>query len=214
MKRMETRAVFGLYVVMTDPLAGYERCAEAAVAEGIVYLQLRMKGEDPAEVRRTARAVRAITRGTGTRFIVNDDLDVAMAVDADGVHLGQGDLPLDTARQRWGAERLYGWSTHNEAQQARSLALQPDYVGVGPVFRTPTKAIPDPVLGTERMGAMIRGLPLTAVAIGGIDAGNLPEVLARGAENFCSVRPIMHSAEPGAEMRRLMDLWRAFRAGA
>jgi len=208
---------FGLYVVMTDPVVGYEACAEAAVNEGIRYVQLRMKKATDAEVLDTARAVREITRGSATRFIVNDSLQIAMDVDADGVHLGQGDMPLEDARERWqpteGDPKLFGWSTHNEEQQVRALELQPDYIGVGPIFATPTKALPDPVIGLARMQKMLRNLPLTAVAIGGIDLQNLPGVLDHGATNFCAVRAIMQSSRPADVMRRMMELWEERESG-
>jgi thiamine-phosphate pyrophosphorylase len=200
---------FGLYVILTDPVTGYEACARAAVAEGISYLQLRMKDDDRSEVLRTAGLIRAITRGTSTRFIVNDDPRIAMEVDADGVHLGQSDMPLKKARELWNIPgKIFGLSTHNEAQELQARGLAPDYIGVGPVFPTPTKAIADPDLGLERMGKIIRESPLTAVAIGGIDEGNLAEVLALRAVNFSSVRPIMKSPDPRSVIRRLMEIWK------
>ena len=203
---------FGLYVILTDPLAGYEACAEAAVAEGVRFLQLRMKAVPREEVVRTARLLRPITRGTGTLLIVNDDVFAAAEADADGVHLGQGDMPLEEARRAWAAPgKLFGLSTHDEEQELRARALRPDYIGVGPVFPTPTKQVPDPVLGPERMGRIIRASPLTAVAIGGITEENLPQVLAHGAVNFCAVRPICRSTEPRLVIRRLMAVWRACR---
>ena len=201
--------IFGLYMILTDPIAGYETCARAAVSEGIRYLQLRMKGESPPEVLRTAGIIREITSGTPTRFIVNDDPRIAMEVDADGVHLGQSDMPLKKARELWNIPgKIFGLSTHNEAQELQSRGLAPDYIGVGPVFPTPTKAIADPDLGLERMGKIIRESPLTSVAIGGIDEENLPEVLALGAVNFSSVRPIMKSPDPRSVIRRLMEIWK------
>jgi thiamine-phosphate pyrophosphorylase len=198
---------FGLYLVLTEPVAGYAACAEAAVACGVRYLQLRMKGIARADVRTTGRQVRDITRGTATRFILNDDVDLAQELEADGVHLGQGDLSLTEARQRWPAPgRLFGLSTHN-AQQARAAeALAPDYIGVGPVFATPTKAIPDPVLGVARMAEIIRASPLTTVAIGGIDASNLPHLLALGVVNFAVVRAVNHATDPAAAIRTLQQL--------
>ena len=118
------------------------------------------------------------TRGTATRLIINDDVDLARELDADGVHLGQDDLSLAAARLRWPApEKNFGLSTHNSAQAAAAVALAPDYIGVGPVFATPTKVIPDPVVGLEAMGAIVRSSPLTTVAIGGIDASNLPAII-------------------------------------
>jgi thiamine-phosphate pyrophosphorylase len=167
-----------------------------------------MKRRPREDIRSQARRVRAITRGTETRFIVNDDVDLAREVEADGVHLGQGDLPLPEARARWPESgRLFGLSTHNESQERTSRALAPDYIGVGPVFATPTKDIPDPTLGVARMGAIIRGTPLTAVAIGGIHAGNLPDVLAHGAVNFAVVRAVNQSPDPAATIRNLHVIW-------
>ena len=200
---------FGLYLVMTDPVAGYETCAAAAVRCGVRYLQLRMKGTLRDAVLETARRVRAITLGSDTLFIVNDDVTIAREVDADGVHLGQGDLPLDEARRLWPAPgKRFGLSTHNELQAVMASRRSPDYIGVGPVFATPTKAVPDPVLGLERMASILRSSPVAAVAIGGIDRGNLAEVLRRGARNFCVVRAVNRQPDPGTAIRELQDIWR------
>jgi thiamine-phosphate pyrophosphorylase len=201
--------VFGLYLVLTEPAAGYERTAAAAIEAGVKYLQLRMKGRPPDETLEMARRLRRMAAGSGTRFIVNDDVEVAREAGADGVHLGQDDLSLAEARKRWPvAGKLFGLSTHNEEQEARARELAPDYIGVGPVFPTPTKERPDPVLGVERMGRIIRGSPLTAVAIGGIDAGNLAEVLRHGAANFCVVRAVNQAPAPASAIRRLQEIWR------
>ena len=200
---------FGLYVILTDPVAGYEACAQAAVAEEIRYLQLRMKNTPRDRVLAMAEKLRNITRGTRTLFIVNDDVEIAAAVDADGVHLGQGDLALPEARARWPNEgKRFGLSTHNLEQARAAWNLAPDYIGVGPVFATPTKAVPDPVLGLEAMGSIVRQSPLTTVAIGGLQESNLREVLEHGAINFCAVRPIMQAMDPRGMIRRLMQLWR------
>ena len=200
---------FGLYLVMTDPVAGYEACTAAAVRCGVRYLQLRMKEAPRDAVLETARRVRAITLGSDTLFILNDDVTIAREVDADGVHLGQGDLPLDEARRLWPAPgKRFGLSTHNELQAVMASRRSPDYIGVGPVFATPTKAVPDPVLGLERMASILRSSPVAAVAIGGIDRGNLAEVLRRGARNFCVVRAVNRQPDPGTAIRELQDIWR------
>jgi len=200
---------FGLYLVMTDPVAGYEACAAAAVRCGVRYLQLRMKEAPRDAVLETARRVRAITLGSDSLFILNDDVAIAREVDADGVHLGQGDLPLDEARRLWPAPgKRFGLSTHNELQAVMASRRSPDYIGVGPVFATPTKAVPDPILGLERMASILRSSPVAAVAIGGIDRGNLAEVLRRGARNFCVVRAVNRQPDPGTAIRELQDIWR------
>ena len=200
---------FGLYLVMTDPVAGYDACAAAAVRCGVRYLQLRMKGASPDAVLETALRVREITLGSDTLFIVNDDVTIAREAGADGVHLGQDDLPLDAARRIWSAPgKRYGLSTHNERQALLAARQSPDYIGVGPVFATPTKAVPDPVLGLERMASIVRSSPVAAVAIGGIDAGNLAEVLRRGARNFCVLRAVNRRPDPETAIRELQSIWK------
>ncbi len=197
---------FGLYVVMTNPVVGYERCAEAVVKCGVRYVQLRMKHVPHDLVAATARAVRAITAGSGTRFIVNDDTDLAAEVRADGAHMGQDDEALAEARRRH-PELLFGLSTHNERQAREAVAQNPDYIGVGPVFATPTKDCPDPTVGVEAMGAIVRQSAITTVAIGGINAGNLAAVLRAGAINFAVVRDVCGSAAPYDAICRLQEVW-------
>ena len=201
---------FGLYLVMTDPVVGYEACAQAAVRCGLRYVQLRMKNASRAAILAEARKVRAVTADTQTLFIVNDDVELAWAADADGVHLGQSDMPIDEARKLWTAPgKIFGLSTHSEEQELAARVLRPDYIGVGPVFPTPTKAIADPALGIERAGNIIKNSPLTCVALGGLDETNLAEVLKAGAVNFCTVRAIMQSPEPEKIIRSLQQIWRA-----
>jgi thiamine-phosphate pyrophosphorylase len=201
---------FGLYLVMTNPVVGYEACAQAAVCCGLRYVQLRMKNVSRAAILAEARKVRAVTAGTKTLFIMNDDVELAWAADADGVHLGQSDMPLDEARKLWTAPgKIFGLSTHSEAQELTARALHPDYIGVGPVFPTPTKAIADPALGLERAGTIIKNSPLTCVALGGLDETNLAGMLKAGAVNFCAVRAIMQSPEPEKVIRALQQIWRA-----
>ena len=194
---------------MTNPVAGYARCAEAAVLAGVRYLQLRMKNESREAVLETARTVASITRGSATRFIVNDDPALAVEVQADGVHLGQDDLPLGEARRRFPGLACFGLSTHNEIQAKAAVPLQPDYIGIGPVFATPTKNIPDPTVGLARLGRIVAASPLTGVAIGGIDLDNLPSVLKTGARNYAVVRAVCGSADPLSAIRRLQDVWAA-----
>lgn len=200
---------FGLYLVITDPVTSYEAVAEAAVRANLRYIQLRMKRAPRERVLQTARALRAITQGTPTRFIVNDDPALADEVRADGVHLGQGDMPLAEARARFPRLTRFGLSTHSYAQMEAAKANPPDYAGVGPVYPTPTKAIPDPTLGPDEAGRIVRASPWPTVAIGGIDEARLPEVLRAGARNFAVVRAVCQSPAPYDAIRRLQDLWRA-----
>ena len=205
-----TRPAFGLYLVLTEPVAGYEACAEAAVEAGLRYVQLRRKNKPRTETLDIARRLRRITAGSATLFIVNDDVEIAADCDADGVHLGQDDMSIAAARVRWPASgKVFGLSTHNEEQERRARELAPDYIGVGPVFATPTKEQPDPVLGLERMGRIVRASPLTTVPIGGIDGRNLPEILRRGAVNFCVLRAVNLDPNPRSAISALQAIWRA-----
>jgi len=199
---------FGLYLILTDPVAGYTACAQAAVDCGVRYLQLRMKNTPHEALLETARQLREITRGTDTRFIINDDLDVAIAADADGIHLGQGDQSLAEARKTWDTPgKLFGLSTHSEDQALHALDLAPDYIGVGPVFPTPTKTNHDPALGVVEVGRIMAASSLTTVAIGGINAENLPALLDSGIDNFCVVRAVNEAVDPLPAIRRLQKIW-------
>ncbi|MBO7721072.1 MAG: thiamine phosphate synthase [Kiritimatiellae bacterium] len=196
---------FGFYLVMTDPLVGYEECCRAAVRAGVKMVQLRMKEVPRGEVVAVGRALRRITAGTETAFIVNDDPSVAAEVGADGVHVGQSDMPVAEVRRRFPSLRIVGLSTHNHGQALAAAAVKPDYIGVGPVYATPTKKIPDPTLGPETAGEMIRSVGFPAVAIGGINIETLPAVLAAGARNFAVVRPVCRASDPYAAIRELQN---------
>lgn len=197
---------FGLYLVMTDPVIGYERCCEAAVKAGVRIVQLRMKDRPRDEIVAVGRALRRITAGTQTLFIVNDDPSIAAEVEADGVHVGQGDRPVPDVRRLYPSLRIVGLSTHNLEQARRALDVKPDYIGVGPVFATPTKKIPDPTLGVETAGRMIASVPFPAVAIGGLNLDTLPSVLAAGARNFAVVRAVCGASDPYAAIRAIQRM--------
>lgn len=196
---------FGLYLVMTNPVVGYARCAEAAVRAGVRILQLRMKHATRADVVRTAREVQGVTAGTDTLFIVNDDPAIAEEVGADGVHVGQGDMPPSEVRRLHPWLKVVGLSTHSLEQVMASRSEPIDYIGVGPVYATPTKDIPDPTLGLDLMAQMISAAAHPAVAIGGIDAARLPDVIAAGARNFAVVRAVCGSADPYSAIMRLKE---------
>lgn len=196
---------FGLYLVVTDPVAGYAKCAEAAVRAGVRIVQLRMKHASREEILREAREMRRITAGTDTLFIVNDDPEIALEAEADGVHVGQDDMSPAEVRRRYPDLEIVGLSTHNPSQTLASADEPVDYIGVGPVYATPTKDIPDPVLGLETMAEMVRLSKRPAVAIGGIDAARLGDVLAAGARNFAVVRAVCASPDPYGAIIRLQS---------
>ena len=200
---------FGLYLVMTDPLVGYEKLAETAVGCGVRVIQLRMKHARRGDVLNVARAVRRVTEAGDTLFIVNDDPEIACEARADGVHVGQDDMPPSEIRRRYPELKYVGLSTHSPAQVVAANGEPVDYIGVGPVYATPTKDIPDPVLGLERMSEMIALSAHPAVAIGGIDIFRLPEVKKAGAKNFALVRAVCASADPRKAIKELNGVFNA-----
>lgn len=200
---------FGIYLILTAPVTGYVTCARAAVACGVRYLQLRMKNETPEIMLDTAHKIKEITASSDTRFIMNDDLDIAIKCDADGVHLGQDDLSITEARNRWNnPEKLFGLSTHSMEQALEAEKVNPDYIGIGPVFPTPTKTDAGPSLGIKEAGRIASAIPLTSVAIGGINAENLPALLNAGSKNYCVVRAVNDAPDPAEAITALQKVWK------
>lgn len=190
---------FGMYLVMTNPAVGYVRCCEAAVRAGVKMVQLRMKDAPRADVIAVARELRKITLGTATRLIVNDDPAAAAESEADGVHVGQTDMPVAEVRRLYPSLGIVGKSTHSLAQAIAAQEESPDYIGVGPVWATPTKKIPDPTLGVANAAEMMRVSRCPAVAIGGVvDGAHVAELAAVGFANFAVVRAVCAAADPYA----------------
>jgi thiamine-phosphate pyrophosphorylase len=184
---------FGLYVIITNPVLSYGEIAGVCVARGVRMLQLREKGLSDRELLAAAAEILAVTRGTDTLFVMNDRADLAALSGADVLHLGQGDISLKDARRIVGDRMMIGLSTHSPGQAHDAIAQGADYIGFGPVWPTPTKAVPDPEVGTEQLAGVVGFSPVPVVAIGGIFPENLDSVLAAGARNVCLVRHLMES---------------------
>lgn len=183
---------FGVYVIATRPPMPYGEVARICVARGVRMLQLREKHLDDREILAAAAEITAVTRGTGTRFVMNDRADLALLARADALHLGQGDISLADARRIVGPDMIIGLSTHSIEQARHAIADGADYIGFGPVWATPTKEVPDAEVGLERLREVVGFSPVPVVAIGGIFPENLPDVLAAGARTFSLVRHLMH----------------------
>lgn len=200
---------FGLYVILTRPAIGHVAAAEIAVTCGVRMLQLREKDLPDGELLRIAREVRDVTRGTETRFIVNDRPDIAVLCDADGVHVGQGDLPVAEVRRIVGNGKIVGLSTHSIVQATEAQSVPGvDYIGFGPVYPTTTKAVPDPVVGPALLTEVVAFSRLPVVAIGGIFPENIATVIAAGAKNLCLVRWFMEPPDPAEVERRIVSVQR------
>ncbi len=183
---------FGLYLIITQPVLTYQEIAHIAVKHNIKYLQLREKDKSDRELLSISRIIKEITSGTKTKFIMNDRADLAKIVDADGLHLGQDDISLDEAKSILGQDKIYGLSTHSLEQAQKALSKNPDYIGFGPIFPTPTKAKADPVVGLDMIKYVLSISHVPLVAIGGIDNTNAEEVIYSGAENIALVRYFMN----------------------
>ncbi len=181
-----------------------EKFLSAAVAGGVGMVQLRDRTLDDARLFDVARRCSATCRALQVPFIVNDRVDIALGCGADGVHVGQDDLPVQTVRQLVGDQLLIGLSTHSEEQIKRAAYLDIDYIGVGPVHETPTKQ-GRPAVGLElvRFAAMHASQPF--FAIGGLDPSNIANVVAAGATGVSVLRWISNSSDPCASARQIVD---------
>lgn len=157
------------------------------------------------EAYRHAYALRQAATEVGALLIVNDRCDLAMAVDADGVHLGQEDLPIAYARQLVGPDKIIGLSTHSMAQVRKVITGEPDYIGFGPIFSTSTKTDHDPVVGLEGLRAVRSLTTLPLFAIGGITAERSREVMAAGANGVAVISAILTAPDLGAAIRNFQQ---------
>ncbi len=171
---------------------------EAAVRGGVSCVQLREKRLDTRAFVAQARALRALLSACRIPLVINDRIDVALACGADGVHLGQGDMPVEDARRLLPPEVFIGWSVETPQDVQRAQGLPVDYLGVSPVFATPTKTDTARPWGLEGLRAARAATRLPLVAIGGIHAGNATEVLRHGADGLAVVSAICAAADPQA----------------
>jgi thiamine-phosphate pyrophosphorylase len=180
--------------------------AELLACSGVQLIQYRDKQISGRRFLALARELAVILHRHGARFVINDRPDVAALVGADGVHVGQEDLPVEDARAVCGRDFWVGISTHNDAELKEAVSTSADYIAVGPVFATFTKQHADPVVGLEfvrRARAMTRK-PL--VAIGGITVENAVEVWRAGADSVAVARDLCAPADPAAQAREFLRL--------
>jgi thiamine-phosphate pyrophosphorylase len=192
----------GLYLILTEPRDGYEALCRWAVETGLPAVQLRYKGHDEHEHLALAHALRRITKDTGTLFIVNDRPVIALISHADGVHLGQDDLPAVEARKLIGPAMLLGLSTHNLEQVAAANDAPVDYIGFGPLFATNSKERPDPVTGPDVLKTALAVSRHPVVAIGGLDMERIRQ-LQSSPHNVAVIRAVSDVTDPLAAMRTI-----------
>ncbi|HET6611493.1 MAG TPA: thiamine phosphate synthase [Kofleriaceae bacterium] len=194
----------GLYAVLDRPDASLAR---ALCRGGAKVIQVRLKNGSDAAILAAAGAA----KDAGAMVVVNDRVDLALLSGADGVHLGQGDLPIAEARAlsaRHDRPLIIGASTHNADEVAAALSAGADYLGFGPVFATATKANPDPVVGIAGLAAAVRQAhPTPVIAIGGVTAATAGAIFETGAHGACAIAAVNHAADPAAAAAAIAAAW-------
>lgn len=199
---------YRLYLVTDDQqdLATLKRVVRKAVEGGVTMVQVREKHGDVRAFIERAQAVKDILKDTDVPLIVNDRVDVALAVDADGVHLGQSDMPAIIARELIGPNKILGLSIENEEQLAEADSLPIDYIGLSAIFATPTKTNTKKHWGIDGLKMALETTSLPIVAIGGINESNIPQLSATGVHGLALVSAICHADDPKTVSEYLLGL--------
>lgn len=199
---------YRLYLVTDDQqdLTTLKRVVRKAVEGGVTMVQVREKHGDVRAFIERAQAVKDILKDTDVPLIINDRVDVALAVDADGVHLGQSDMPANIARELIGPNKILGLSIENEEQLAEADSLPIDYIGLSAIFATPTKTNTKKHWGIDGLKMALETNSLPIVAIGGINESNIPQLSATGVHGLPLVSAICHAEDPKAASKYLLGL--------
>lgn len=180
-----------------------EEAAAALLRGGVKIIQYREKKLKAGAMLEECRALRRLTQEAGACFIVNDHIDIAILVDADGVHVGQEDLPVPEVRKLVGPDKIIGLSTHDPRQAEAAVAAGADYIGVGPLFPTQTKEDVCAPVGVEYLEWVVAHLNIPFVAIGGIKRRNIGEVTRKGARCCAMVSELAGAEDIAARVREL-----------
>jgi thiamine-phosphate pyrophosphorylase len=181
----------------------HEELARLGIAGGADTIQLREKGGSTRGMIEAARSMLGVCRQAGVPLIVNDRIDVAIAADADGVHLGQSDFPIPLARRLLGVDKIIGGSAATLDDAKTCLAEGADYVGFGPVYPTSSKADAGPVSGREALRAVVQAIPLPIIGIGGITVENVVEVMETRAFGIAVISAVCCRIDPEGATKAL-----------
>ncbi|ODT17129.1 MAG: thiamine-phosphate diphosphorylase [Kaistia sp. SCN 65-12] len=204
-----------LYLITDARLAGPRGVVETvrrAIAGGVTLVQLRDPDASTRSLVETAEALLDVLRPHGIPLIINDRVDVALAVGAEGVHVGQSDMPTDKVRALIGPDRILGLSTSTLAQVAGDDLGPADYLGIGPLFATPTKTNASTPIGFDGLAELVARAPLPVVAIGGIKPEHVERALAAGADGVSVVSAIMAAEDPEQAARDFAERIERYRA--
>ncbi|SDI32568.1 thiamine phosphate synthase [Natribacillus halophilus] len=199
----------GLYVISAEklhPERSLLSVMEAALKGGAGAIQLRDKESDKAALIEKGRQLQQLARRYQVPFIMNDHLDVALAINADGVHVGQGDFPLGEARALLGADKLIGISTHTKEEALEAEKLGADYIGIGPVYETSSKEDTEAELGVAGLKEIRKHVSIPTVAIGGIKLENAEAVAATGVNGLAVISEVVTSNDIEGTCRAFTDI--------
>lgn len=189
---------------ITDSRLSHGRSIQEVVTEllaaGVRIIQYREKKKKAGEMLQECQIIRQLTKEAGACFIVNDHIDIAQLVEADGVHIGQEDLPVHEVRRLVGEDCLIGLSTHSPEQAQAAIAVGADYIGVGPIFPTQTKEDVCAPVGFTYLDYVVANIKLPFVAIGGIKEHNIAQVCEHGARCCCLVSELVGAEDIGAKV--------------
>jgi len=202
---------WSLYLVTDRTVVGNRSlivAVEEALKGGVTVVQYREKHASTRVMLEEALALSRLCRSYNVPFLVNDRIDIALAVDADGVHLGQDDMPPAIARRILGSEKIIGLTVHNEEELVEAESQKVDYLSFAPVFATSTKPDHKTPLGIEGVAQLASKVSLPCVAIGGIKEHHVEMLAQTGIDGICVVSAILGSENPEKSARRLRDLWK------
>jgi thiamine-phosphate pyrophosphorylase len=206
---MKDKINYKLYLVSDkDMLKNRDliQCLEEAILGGVTLIQLREKDDSTLDFYEEAIKVKELTKKYNIPYIINDRLDIAIAVDADGVHLGQGDMPLNIARRILGPDKIIGVSAHTIEQALKAQAVGADYIGVGAIFSTSTKKDANSVT-IESLEEIKKSVNIPVVAIGGINYLNAKEVIGTGIDGIAVISAILGEENIREASKELMRLY-------
>jgi thiamine-phosphate pyrophosphorylase len=198
------------YYFITDSklsLAGNERDVITAVSCGVEVVQYRNKNAETREMYEEALRLASICRHAKSLFLINDRLDIALAVDADGVHVGQSDMPCILARRLLGPDKIIGVTVHNLKEALKAETQGADYLGVSPIFETATKPDAGTAAGIGLLEEIREQVDIPLAAIGGINHANALQVIRAGADAICAISSVVAREDPAREIRMFQELF-------
>jgi len=197
-----------LYPITDTSISGLSHAEqiERLAAGGASLIQLREKHAFPREFYQAALEAMIVARRLGVQLVINDRVDIAIAVKADGVHLGQDDLPPAKARMLLGEDRIIGFSTHTLDQALEADSAPIDYIAIGPVFPTSTKENPDAIVGSAGIRGIKSRISKPLVAIGGITLDSATSVIGAGADSVAVISDLLATADITERARRFLEL--------